>query len=95
MEALFDTCKQLVAEITLSCLESEVYAAECLKLAKYVAKCALALTEVELYMREEQSLRGAQCWKRRGGGAQASCGGRPRRRAWSGSAALPAKGLGL
>lgn len=58
MEALFDTCKQLLADITRCCLASEVYSEECLKMAKYVAKCALVLSEVELRMHEEQSLRG-------------------------------------
>ena len=38
MEALFDTCKQMVIRITQGCLSSEVYAEECLKLARYVSK---------------------------------------------------------
>ncbi|GAB4820280.1 hypothetical protein N2152v2_007326 [Parachlorella kessleri] len=60
MEALFDTCKQMVIRITTGCLSSEVYAEECLKLARYVSKCALVLTEIELTMHVDPSLRGSQ-----------------------------------
>lgn len=60
MQAIFEACKVSVLQTTQACSTTKVYKEECLKLGRYVAKVALLMAELELWMIDDDLLRGSQ-----------------------------------
>ena len=60
MQGVFDACKLAILGTSKACVASKVYQEESLKLGRFVGKAALVLSELELQLHADDSLRGSQ-----------------------------------
>jgi len=58
MEGVFEACKQSLLRCSTACVATKVYQEESRKLGRYLAKLALVLSELEMQVNADESLRG-------------------------------------